>query len=154
MSDLTISLTLLFHRTRSKRIRLNKTDHLHLLCSRSVKGCTGTEAFCIGHDAAIIICKETGFHVVLKDAATADTTGSAGTGGSLGKPGNIRAVLGAGALDSKGFLGAQGGLADPILEGAHEADYHGVQDQGDHEPGDRHFCSCSQNAKGSRTHKG
>jgi len=118
------------------------------------KWLSAAEAFCIGHDAPIIIRKETWFHVILEETASTDTTGSAGTGRPLGKPGNIRAVLGGRAFNRKSFLGAQGGLADPILKGTHEADNDGVQDQGDREPGDRHFCGCSQNTKGSRTHKG
>lgn len=44
------------------------------------KWLSAAEAFCIGHDTAIIAIKETWLHVVLKDAASADTTGSAGTG--------------------------------------------------------------------------
>jgi hypothetical protein len=59
------------------------------------KWLSAAEAFCIGHDTTIIAIEETWFHVVLKDAASADATGSAGTGRSLGKPSNIRAVLGA-----------------------------------------------------------
>ena len=83
--------------------------------SRS-KGATNAEAFGERHDATIAVGEEIGFHVILHQAASADSTSTAGAGSSLGKPCYIGAILGGLALDRKGFLGAQGRLTDPILK--------------------------------------
>ena len=81
-----------------------------------MKGSTNAESFGERHNATIAVREEIGLHVVLHQAATADTPFAAGARSPLRKTGNIGAVLCRLAFDGEGFLGTQSRLADPILE--------------------------------------